>query len=52
MRREVTAGQAKIKGPRPEGSGAALTPADIAKIIAARRATVYRYLSMGRNEPV
>jgi DNA invertase Pin-like site-specific DNA recombinase len=50
-RREVTAGNGKVKRAR-DLKAQGLTPADIGKIIGASRATVYRYLSIGSNEPV
>lgn len=49
-RREITTDHARVKCARePKVQG--LTPADIGKIIGASRATVYRYLSLGINEP-
>ncbi|OUM43810.1 recombinase family protein [Arthrobacter sedimenti] len=50
-RREVTGDHAKVRRAQ-DLKAQELTPADIGKIIGASRATVYRYLSIGSNEPV
>ena len=49
-RREVTSEHARVKRAQ-ELKAQGLAPADIGKIIGASRATVYRYLSLGINEP-
>jgi DNA invertase Pin-like site-specific DNA recombinase len=49
-RREVTTDHAKEKRAR-ELRAQELAPADIGRIIGASRATVYRYLSIGSNDP-
>lgn len=50
-RREVTASHAMVKRARDLKSQG-LTPADIGKIIGARRASVYRCLSLASNDLV
>lgn len=50
-RREVTADYVKVKRAR-DLKAQGLTPSDIGKIVGASRATVYRYLNIGSNQPV
>lgn len=50
-RRKVTADYVKVKRAR-DLKAQGLAPSDIGKIIGASRATVYRYLNIGSNQPV